>query len=203
MNILIDAKSLRIGGGLTYLKNILPEFKQSFVDAGNRVAVLRPAEVANGFAWPEGFDYRDYDLGRSVKVSGTDTSSPSRVMGRLWYDQVTLPRMLRADRSDALFSSANFGTLRPPCRQVILVRNTIYFDHRFLQRMRPKVRAFLGLQRYLVLKSIQRHPRRHPRRAFSHGNGCRDSCVKTASSRPALMVSPQSLSGPSRSSTSP
>jgi glycosyltransferase involved in cell wall biosynthesis len=55
---------------------------------------------------------------------------------------------------DVLFSSANFGPLACPCRQALLVRNTIYFDATFLRRAAPAVRANYLAQRALVLLSM-------------------------------------------------
>src|SRR5262249_50670637 len=77
-------------------------------------------------------------------------------LGRLWFDQVKVPRMLRAEGIDVLFSSANFGSLYCPCRQVLLVRNTIYFDPIFASRLKSfKVKAYNFLQRQLALLCIK------------------------------------------------
>lgn len=152
MNLTIDAKSAKLGGAVTYLRNILPEVRKRLEGEGNRLVVLRPAAAPGDTPWPEGFEYLEYGEAGDVEV----TRRVDGLFGRLWYDQVTLPRMLRESGVDVLFSAANFGSLRSPCRQVLLMQNTIYFDPVYLRRMRSrKVLLILTLQRWLSLRSIK------------------------------------------------
>src|SRR5690242_15320585 len=68
---------------------------------------------------------------------------------------LSIPRSLRVGGADMLYSSANFGPLRCPCRQVILVRNPIYFDGTFMRRIRaPKVQLYYRFQRWLTLRCM-------------------------------------------------
>ena len=152
MKITINAISAKRGGAATYLQNVLPEL---LVQLGgteeNRIAVWRGvATTADDGRWPGGIEYRQ-DLAASGGAGATGGT-----IRRLWFDQVQLPRMLQADGSEVLFSSANFGPLRCPCRQVLLVRNPIYFDPTFMSRMKsPKVRAYYFFQRWLTLRCAE------------------------------------------------
>ncbi|HLM71306.1 MAG TPA: hypothetical protein VK459_01385, partial [Polyangiaceae bacterium] len=145
MNVAVNAISAKVGGAATYLANVLPELQRRIVeDRRGRLVVFRGAGEGS---FPEGIDYR-FDAGASERAGRSGT------LRRLWFDQVKLPMLLRREAMDVLFSSANFGPLVCPCRQVLLVRNTIYFDATFLDRAAARVRANYLAQRALVLASM-------------------------------------------------
>ena len=145
MNVAVNAISAKVGGAATYLASVLPELRRRIVeDRRGRLVVFRGEGEGS---YPEGVEYR-FDAGAS------DRAGKSGTLRRLWFDQVKLPGILRRERMDVLFSSANFGPLVSPCRQVLLVRNTIYFDPTFLGRASPRVRVNYLAQRALVLASM-------------------------------------------------
>src|SRR5947208_3999271 len=76
---------------------------------------------------------------------------------RLWFDQVELPRILRREHIDVLFSTANFATFFCPCRQLLLVRNSLYFSSLYRSKILPrksgKTRAGEALRRWLICRS--------------------------------------------------
>lgn len=147
MNVAVNAISAKVGGAATYLASVLPELRRRIAEGrGGRLVVFRGA--GEGSFPEEGIDYR-FDAGASDRAGQLGT------LRRLWFDQVKLPRILRAEGMDVLFSSANFGPLLCPCRQVLLVRNTIYFDATFLRRATPTIRANYLAQRALVLASMR------------------------------------------------
>src|SRR5688572_8078933 len=108
MNIAVNAISAKVGGAATYLHNVLPALRDRLQGASppRRLIVWRGSSQG---AWPSGVDYRE-NPGASERagVSGT--------LRRIQFDQIDLPRLLRAEKATALFSSANFGPLRSPCR---------------------------------------------------------------------------------------
>lgn len=149
MKIAINALSAKRGGAVTYMQNMLPVLRQRLGPPDRSRVVVWRTDTQTGGAWPQGFEYRGEGGagGATVAVGG--------VVGRLWFDQVELPRLLRSERFDALFSSANFGPLRTSARHVLLVRNPVYFDPIFMSRMRDvKIRAYYTLQRMLTLRCI-------------------------------------------------
>ncbi|MEE9284934.1 MAG: glycosyltransferase, partial [Dehalococcoidia bacterium] len=96
------------------------------------------------------------DLGAGIEVRRHGAAAGGGLR-RLWFDQVELPRALRREAFDVVFSSANVGPLRSPCRQVLLVRNPIYFSPEYLRRMvSPSVKLRVRFQRWLTLQAVHR-----------------------------------------------
>jgi glycosyltransferase involved in cell wall biosynthesis len=149
MNIAINAISAKLGGAVTYLQNLLPELQAQLRDHGShRIIVWRGSAVTGNQEWPGGIEYREDPV---TQATLTPAINPWR---RLWFDQVRLPPLLRADRADVLFSTANFGPLKCPCPQILLVRNTVPFDRTYLRRVPAKVRAYYLFQRWLTLRCM-------------------------------------------------
>ena len=142
MRLTINATSAKMGGAATYLSNVLPEMaRQMAGDSSASVTIW-----GNVASVPDGPFHARHQAG--ARAGG---------LRRLFFDQVTLPRMLRREGQDVLFSSANIGPLRCPCRQVLLVRNPIYFSPEYERRMtNVGVRLRLRLQRWLTLQAVRR-----------------------------------------------
>jgi glycosyltransferase involved in cell wall biosynthesis len=149
MTLAINAVSAQMGGGVTYLRNLLPLLAGTAASHdGGPILLWAPKELASAVDSP-GIDPRD--PGRAADASG-----PMGVARRLWFDQATFPKRLRSERVDALFSSANFGVLRCPVPQVLLVCNPIYFDPHYIERMRSTVARLRTLaERRLSVASIR------------------------------------------------
>lgn len=151
MKIAVNAISAKMGGALTYLQNALPELRDR-LGAHSRLLVWRPAANGEQDGWPDGIEYRE-----NQRATGGGPASQPSAFRRLWFDQIEVPRALRAESFDALFSSANFGPIVPTCRHVLLVRNAAYFDETFLARMKTRrVRMYYAAQRLLTIASIRR-----------------------------------------------
>lgn len=145
MDVAVNAISAKVGGAATYLHSVLPELRRRIVEEqGGRLIVWRGSDEG---AWPDGIDYR-------ADAAASDRRGAGGTLRRLFFDQVELPWKLRSERVDALFSSANFGPLVCPCRQVLLVRNTIYFDETFLRRAAARIKANYLAQRAVVLACV-------------------------------------------------
>src|SRR5205807_9572774 len=76
------------------------------------------------------------EIAPHIRVIGSNIADQS-FLQRLWFDQVELPRILRRERIDVLFSTANFATLFCPCRQLLLVRNSLYFSSVYRSKILP------------------------------------------------------------------
>ncbi len=149
MRVAINATSAHMGGAVTYLRSVLPALWRSMAAGGEGKILLWSPRDALGGSTPDGVEYRD--PGAAANASGA-----GGIARRLWFDQWELPRRLRDDRADALYSSANFGTLRSPVRQVLLIRNPVYFDPLIFQRIcSRKLRAQYRAQRELALASVR------------------------------------------------
>jgi glycosyltransferase involved in cell wall biosynthesis len=151
MKIAINAVSAKRGGSVTYLQNMLPVLREKLGGVErDQVVVWRPEGQTADARWPAGIEYRQ-DAAATGGVGAVGST-----LGRLWFDQVSLPRTLRSEGFDVLFSSANFGPLRVGSRHVLLVRNAAYFDSVYLGRVRAaRVLAYYTLQRLLTLRCIE------------------------------------------------
>ena len=145
MKLTINATSAKMGGAATYLGNMLPEMARQ-LGGGPDVSVTvwaAPGKEADG----------PYEVRRHP---GAHRGG----LRRLYFDQWELPRILRREGQDVLYSSANVGPLRCPCRQVLLVRNPIYFSRQYERRMASLgVKAKLRVQRWLTLRAVARADR--------------------------------------------
>jgi glycosyltransferase involved in cell wall biosynthesis len=143
MKVLLHAPSARIGGALNYITAIAPELAAAAPHC-EFLAVL-PASSVPQVPGAENF--------RVIPVHDTGT------VRRLWFDQIVLRKLLKAEKIDVLFSTANTGMLAPPCRQVLLVRNSLFFSAIYGKRILPlkgrKRRISHELRRTLVTSSIQ------------------------------------------------
>jgi glycosyltransferase involved in cell wall biosynthesis len=78
---------------------------------------------------------------------------------RLWWDQYVLRKILSATNVDVLVSSSDFGMLLPPCRQILLIRNALFFSRLYQQLIVPKqsrrTQLAFRFRRRLILASAQ------------------------------------------------
>ncbi len=146
MRLTVNALSVKMGGAATYLQNVLPEL----------VAQLDGSLASPIVVWGGGGLMAHNGSKGRLEFRASPASSSGGVH-RLMFDQVQLPRMLRREHQDVLFSSASFGPLLCPCRQVLLVRNSAYFSKEYFSRMTSRSLRFkLRVQRWLTLRAIAR-----------------------------------------------
>ena len=122
MHVLINAASAHMGGAVTFLKNVLPWFARVAPDWRFTTYVPDPTKSKLAGVADRGVHLISYPLG--------DTSG----MRRLYFDQVMIPRLIRTQGVDILFSTTGFGTFFCPAPEVLLVRNMAYFDPAFHAR---------------------------------------------------------------------
>jgi glycosyltransferase involved in cell wall biosynthesis len=146
VKVAINAVSAKLGGAVSYLTSLLHHLPPP--ESGYRFFVFLIADTAKLLPdVPGNIDLRPL---------------PSRVTEgwrRLWWEQVTLRRFLRKENIDALFSTANFAMLRCPVKQVLLVRNALYFSktyqQMFLGKHRLRYRLAFSLRRWMILRSAR------------------------------------------------
>jgi glycosyltransferase involved in cell wall biosynthesis len=145
----LHAVSAKLGGAATYLKRLMPALVRTLDERRllDRLIVWHSGLLSGRESWAPRADLRG--------VSKAGPLLPTtNTLGRLWFDQVVVPREARAARLDAVFATANFCSLRPACAQVLLVRNTVPFDDAYIRRVPRRSRAILFLQRQLTLRSM-------------------------------------------------
>jgi len=127
MHMFINALAASAGGGLTYMRNVLP-YLASKADLKVTVA-LNPA-LRQEFRSIGNVQYFELDIpaGR-----------------RFWYEQSSLRNVIRNCRADVLLSTGNFAIRRSPVPQILLSRNSIYVSADFYRDLwrRREYRAWL------------------------------------------------------------
>ena len=131
MKIIVNALSARLGGGQTYLKNLLAHLP---VQPDLEIVVYAPASLR----LPE-----DPRIRRGI--TRWPTTNP--LLRTLW-EKFTLPRILLVERAHILFCPGGVVATRAPddCKVVTMFRNMIPFDPEALARIPPglqKLRNFM------------------------------------------------------------
>mgnify|MGYP003575180585 CR=1 FL=1 len=129
MKIVINALSARLGGGQTYLKNLLAHLPEN---RGLELVIYAPDSL---------------QLPNSPRVRRARTSWPTEnPLLRSAWEKLVLPGILRREKADILFCPGGLVSTTPPkgCRTVTMFRNMTPFDSR-ARRAMP-----WGLQRIRV-----------------------------------------------------
>ncbi len=146
VHVLVNAASAHMGGALTYLLNVVRCLSQ--VAPADRFTVYLPSHSRD----------KVEAMGPFTNVTLVDypyhtTGGPARN----YFDQIVIPRQLRARQADVLFSSTGFGTFVSPRPQVLLIRNAAYFSPDFRSMYRKLGRSLRRntMRRHLSLASIR------------------------------------------------
>jgi glycosyltransferase involved in cell wall biosynthesis len=146
VKILINAVSAKMGGAATYIRNLARELAE--LNQQNEFIFLVPEEQVQAIN----------DLGSNIQVIATDIGH-APFWRRLWFDQVTLRRLIKREKANVLYSTANFGMFACPCHQVLLVRNSLYFSKAYLTYILPtqgmRARLENAVRRWLVCQSVK------------------------------------------------
>ncbi len=142
MHLFINSVAASAGGGLTYIRNVLPHLAAK---PHVRVTVALNAGLKKEFRYLNNVDFLEMDV---------------PVARRFWYEQSVLPGMIRSCRAEVLLSTGNFALLRSPVPQVLLSRNSIYLCRDFYRDLlaRREYRAWLDtrVRAILAKRSIHR-----------------------------------------------
>lgn len=112
MKILINAFSARVGGGKTYLINLLRNLPD---DSSLRILIYAPAAL---------------DLPPDPRIERRDFAPASNPLRRLVWERMVLPGILKRERVELLFCPGGLVNTRVPvgCRVVTMFRNMQPFD---------------------------------------------------------------------------
>jgi glycosyltransferase involved in cell wall biosynthesis len=146
LKIVINAVSAKMGGAVTYLTNILRRLPPP--ESGYEFDVFTPPEAAE----------RQEGLPGNVRLVATSIGQAAW-WKRFWWEQVTLRDWLKRRKADVLFSTANFGMFHCPVRQILLVRNALYFSKiyqdEFLPRHSLRFQVPFKFRRWLICRSVR------------------------------------------------
>jgi glycosyltransferase involved in cell wall biosynthesis len=122
LHLFINGLSASAGGGLTYLRNVLPRLR---VRDDVRATVLLSAALRG-------------EITESPGVNLLQEDCPAGSGGRFWYEQRKLPDIIRRSGAHVLLSTGNFALYRSPVPQILLSRNALYTSADFLRDLRDR-----------------------------------------------------------------
>jgi glycosyltransferase involved in cell wall biosynthesis len=121
-HLLINALSASAGGGLTYVRNVLPQLA---LRDDVRTTLLVGEALRS-------------EIKESNRVTVLAESSPASSAGRFLYEQFHLPTLIRRCGPDVLLSTGNFAVFRSPVPQILLSRNALYLSSDFFRDVRER-----------------------------------------------------------------
>ena len=141
MRLFINSLAASAGGGLTYIRNVLPHFAKK-KDLLVTVA-LNPSLRREFHDLPE--------------IEFLEIARPAA--RRFWREQSQLPSLIRERKCDVLLSSGNFALRNSPVPQILLSRNSIYCSHDYYSDLiaRHEYRMWLEtrLAGFLASRSVR------------------------------------------------
>jgi len=118
IRLFINGLAASAGGGLTYLRNVIPELARR--DNVATTVLLNP-------------DLRREFRG-SENVSFVEVEAPAlNTLRRVWFEQAGLAGLLRNAGAQVLISAGNFALLKSPVPQILLSRNSLYTSRDFFR----------------------------------------------------------------------
>jgi glycosyltransferase involved in cell wall biosynthesis len=122
IHIFINALAASSGGGLTYVRNVMPRLA---VRDDVRTTVLLSGALRGEIA----------ESARATVLQSPSSASSGR---RFWYEQRKLPDVIRRSGADVLLCTGNFVLYRSPVPQILLSRNALYTSADFLRDLRDR-----------------------------------------------------------------
>jgi glycosyltransferase involved in cell wall biosynthesis len=122
MHLFINALAASAGGGLTYVRNIVPCL--------GRLADVRATVLVTPELRAELGDWPNLDFVVPPRPGGTAR--------RLWYEQRELPDLIRRSGASVLLSTGNFALWNSPVPQILLSRNALYTSSDFKNDLRRR-----------------------------------------------------------------
>jgi len=120
--VLINALASTAGGGITYLRNVLPRLEQH--DKENQYIVLASPGVVNGYA--------------SGRVIVETIATRGGAAGRMLWEQTGLRNFIKSRKVDVLVSLGNFALLGSRVPQILFNRNDLYFSPEFERELKSR-----------------------------------------------------------------
>jgi glycosyltransferase involved in cell wall biosynthesis len=122
MHLFLNGLAASAGGGLTYLRNVLPPLSAR---NGVRTTVAASPSLKR-------------ELGDLPNVAWADLETNRGAAFRFWQEQALLPRLIRRCSADVLISAGNFALWRSPVPQILLSGNSLYTSADFYRDLRSR-----------------------------------------------------------------
>lgn len=113
MKLFINSLAASAGGGLTYIRNVIPHLAAA---PDLRATVALSPSLRQEFRGSSNIEFLELE---------TPTAK------RFWFEQSKLPGLIRRWGADVLLSTGNFALRNSPVPQVLLSRNSVYLSADF------------------------------------------------------------------------
>jgi hypothetical protein len=120
MRLFINSLSASAGGGLTYIRNVIPHLQ---AQNNWQTTIALSSSLRKEFGEAPNLDFLELQV------------PPGR---RFLYEQTTLPKLIRGSQSDVLLSVGNFSLWKSPVPQILLSRNSLYTSSDFFADLRSR-----------------------------------------------------------------
>ncbi len=122
IRLFINGHAASAGGGLTYLRNVLPLLARR--GDAEAIVLLNP-KLRREFSGLE-------------RISFVETPESFGSFRRFFYEQTALPYLIRRSRAQVLISAGNFALWKSPIPQILLSRNSLYTSGDFARDVRAR-----------------------------------------------------------------
>jgi glycosyltransferase involved in cell wall biosynthesis len=122
MHLFLNGLAASAGGGLTYLRNVLPHLS---AHEGVQVTAAMNPHLRQEFSG-------------LTRVSLPEINFQAGTLKRFWQEQTSLPTAIRRSGADVLVSVGNFALRKSPVPQILLSRNSLYTSTDFLRDLRQR-----------------------------------------------------------------
>lgn len=109
MHILLNAVAATAGGGVTYLRNVVPHLAAA---PDVKLTVITPPGIQ--------------ELESRPNVQTIEFAASGGTAMRFLHEQRKIPRLIARSGAEVLISAGNFALKRSPVRQILLSRNSLY-----------------------------------------------------------------------------
>jgi glycosyltransferase involved in cell wall biosynthesis len=146
MTVVVNAVGAKMGGAANDLRALVTHLREA--GAPHRfVFYVDPSQAELGRGLSPGLEWH-------VKALAS-----RGWLRRLWWDQVTLRRLVRQARADVLFSFSDFALLLAAVPQLLFVRNVVHFSDNFRAQVLPRkgwrFRLVFSLRSWLACRSVR------------------------------------------------
>ena len=122
IRLFINGLAASAGGGLTYLRNVIPHFARR---GDVETTVLLHAAMRREF-------------GELPNISFVHVQERNGALRRFVQEQTALPKLIRRSGAQVLLSAGNFALWNSPVPQILLSRNSLYTSGDFLRDVRAR-----------------------------------------------------------------
>jgi glycosyltransferase involved in cell wall biosynthesis len=133
MHLFINGLAASAGGGLTYLRNVIPHLAAR---DDLQTTVLLSGQLRSEFS-------------ESTNVSFLSADDFPQIARRFWFEQRAVPRFIKQSCANVLLSTGNFAIRNPTVPQILLSRNALYTSHHFEADLRARRELHLWIDTQL------------------------------------------------------